>query len=354
MRVELVRPEAMTSELVEAWSATQRTDELLCNPFFSAEFARAVATVRSDVEVAVFEDDAGLVGFLPFQRSRGSVGVPLAQRVSEVHGVVVAEQMDWDAAQLLREAGLKAWYFDCVPASQPALQPYHLSRHDFPYVDLRDGFESYQQERREMGSQYTSQALRKARKVDREVGQLRFELNTTDKGALTALLGWKSAQYQRTGIPNAFRFPWVSDLLQRLLLTRTPGCAGMLSALYVEDRVIAVHFGIRSRDVLGWWYPSYDPAFSQYSPGMILFTKLLQHAAGAGIRRIDLGQGDERYKLSVQTGSFPVAEGVLSSRTWDRAFRKTWVCTREWAQGSRLARAPLRAFRFVRHRMLRG
>jgi CelD/BcsL family acetyltransferase involved in cellulose biosynthesis len=76
--------------------------------------------------------------------------------------------------------------------------------------------------------------------------------------------------------------------------------------------------GIRSRDVLHWWFPTYDPAYTKYSVGIILLLRVARAAADEGIVSIDLGKGDALYKERVMTASTPVGEGSIERSAWMR------------------------------------
>jgi hypothetical protein len=165
----------------------------------------------------------------------------------------------------------------------------------------------------------------------------------------TGLSAWKSQQYQSTGTLDLFSLDWVVAFLQNLRQKQTNNFSGLLSALYLGDKVIAIHFGIRSRDVLGWWFPSYDHQFSKYSPGAILSMRVLQTAETEGIKRVDLRQGDERYKTSFMTGAYPVIEGMIAGRSLNGLLHRGWIQTRNWAQSSSMGRVPLAVFRRLRN-----
>ena len=87
--------------------------------------------------------------------------------------------------------------------------------------------------------------------------------------------------------------------------------SGMLSVLYAGDAVVAAHFGLRSQTVLHWWFPTYDPRFARYSPGLVLLLNLIQQAHSLGLREIDLGKGYERYKGSFANAHVAIAEGSV-------------------------------------------
>jgi CelD/BcsL family acetyltransferase involved in cellulose biosynthesis len=87
--------------------------------------------------------------------------------------------------------------------------------------------------------------------------------------------------------------------------------AGVCSTLRAGDRLVAVHVGMRSPQVLHWWFPAYDRELARYSPGMILLFRLAEAAHSAGIRTIDLGKGDEDYKQRVMTRGVVIREGAV-------------------------------------------
>ena len=112
------------------------------------------------------------------------------------------------------------------------------------------------------------QALSKRKRFERQLGKIRFELHADRREVLDALIKWKTQQYQRSQVTSVFAFPWIKALLERLLATpREADFACMLSALYFGERLAAAHIRIRSRNVVHWWFPAYDPELSKYSPG---------------------------------------------------------------------------------------
>jgi CelD/BcsL family acetyltransferase involved in cellulose biosynthesis len=113
-------------------------------------------------------------------------------------------------------------------------------------------------------------------------------------------------------VPDRFRAPRNVALLERIQATRTEAFAGILSALYAGPDLVAVHMGMRSREVWHWWFPAYEPRFARYSPGTILLLRMAAEAGRLGIRAIDLGRHDELYKERLKSGSVEIAEGTVS------------------------------------------
>ena len=112
MKVSVVSAVQLSEPLLLAWLDIQGADPELDSPYFCPEFTQAVAAVRDDVEVAVLEEHGEIVGFFPYQRSRGGVGRPVGGRLSDFQGVVIRPGVGWNPVQLLKGCRLKAWHFD--------------------------------------------------------------------------------------------------------------------------------------------------------------------------------------------------------------------------------------------------
>jgi CelD/BcsL family acetyltransferase involved in cellulose biosynthesis len=132
----------------------------------------------------------------------------------------------------------------------------------------------------------------------------------------------KRAQYAATSGRDYFRQPDRIDLMHRLLHTRDRAFGGILSTLHIGDHLVAAHFGIRSDHVLHWWFPVYDPAYAQLSPGWVLLRELVAATPEFGIHRIDLGRGDDEYKRRAKTGEILVSQGVVTRSTARNVLRR--------------------------------
>ena len=141
---------------------------------------------------------------------------------------------------------------------------------------------------------------------------------------------------------------WTTELMRRVMEVQTPEFAGVCSVLRAGDRVVAVLAGMRSRRVLHWWFPTYDQEFAKYSPGIILLMRIAEAVAATGIRSIDLGKGDARYKSSVMTGAAELREGFVELPSLLATARRLRRGAEALAGAGGLAatlRLPLRAIR---------
>ena len=171
----------------------QSEDPALDSPFFRPEFTQCVATVRDDVEIAVLEEAGRPVGFFPYQRERGDIGRPVGGYMAEFQGVILSAGRECSPRDLVRGCGLRAWHFDHLTL-QAGFQPYQWLTAASPYMDVSRGFDAYQASRNQDSNQIR-QMLRKTRKVQREIGPVRYEPHCTAGGVLDTLIAWKMEQH---------------------------------------------------------------------------------------------------------------------------------------------------------------
>lgn len=348
MKVITVPVKELPAELAAAWAGLQVADPRVDSPFFRPEFALAVAKTRDDVEVAVLEEQGAPVGFFPFQRSRGHLGRPVGGRLSDFQGVVLKAGARLEPQRLISACGLSAWYFDHLLQAHSGFGPFHWTKVDSPYIDVPPAFDTYLAGRRAAGSADVMQAMNKKKRSERQLGPIRFELRTTDLQVLSKLIEWKSQQFQKSQLTSLFSFPWTVALLKDLLaMPDNPDFSGIMSALYIGDRLAAAHFGMRSRHVIHWWFPAYDAELAKHSPGSQLLLELVRAAGAAGVTRIDLGKGPESYKRSFMTGATPLAEGAVDSRVVTRMMRRAFHRAHHWARESPLRRPAMVPWRLI-------
>lgn len=161
-------------------------------------------------------------------------------------------------------------------------------------------------------------SARKARKLGREVGELRFVEQTDDEKVLLRIFEWKSHQYRRTGLPDLFASPRTRALFRHLLRMR----AIHMSALYAGERLVAAHAGPRHEGRFYYWVPAYDPdaELSKHSPGNVLIHELMRWSHEAGDHTFDMLLGDEPYKWRYATHVArigPLGVAPATERAWD-------------------------------------
>jgi CelD/BcsL family acetyltransferase involved in cellulose biosynthesis len=312
-QVNVLRPGELGPDHLSAWRSIQESQACLHSPFFSPEFVFAVAAERDDVFVAVLERDNGIEGFFAFHRDAEGVGIPVGVRISDHQGLVARDCGHLCAPDLLRACGLQRLDFRCVPASQKPFQLYHARTLRTLAIDLPGGFEAYAAWLKDSGSHLLTRLRKMQRQVEQSEGPTRFIWHAADSESLSRLLECKSGQYRRTGQADLFAQPWIVRTLQRLHAAQDAACRGVLSELRAGDRLLAAHFGIRSRTVLHYWFPCYESCFARHSPGLLLLLEIVKQTGSEGISRIDLGFANAPYKERFANANDVVARGSVTA-----------------------------------------
>jgi CelD/BcsL family acetyltransferase involved in cellulose biosynthesis len=313
VRISVVTPDELGASDLGTWRSFQRSGAM-SHPFLAPEFVQAVGRVRPHVRVAVLEEGPHIVGFFPFERGAWGYGTPPAPGLTDAHGLVHAPDVEWDPQQLLRACGLSVWEFDHLVDGQKPFERFQSLRVPSPVMDLSGGYAAFRAHVRARSKSFLSELERKGRALGRDHGAVTFTLGTVDPDGLRRIMAWKSEQYQRTCRSDRFRVPWIRDLLESLLETRTESFAGTLSVLRAGDTPVAGHFGLRNGSSLAGWFPAFDPAFRRYSPGLLHHLLLAEHAAADGIVEIDMGRGAKGYKDCFRSRELIVAEGRIVRR----------------------------------------
>jgi CelD/BcsL family acetyltransferase involved in cellulose biosynthesis len=343
--METAKVAALSQEHWARWSELHDALGTDVGPLLHPAYVRAVGTVRQDVEVGVLTHFGEVVGFLPYQRSRLDVATAVGGRLCDQSGAVVRRDAVWSPTEFARAAGLRAIRLKNCHRLDASLEPFQSDPIESSVVDLGEGFDAYA---RGPGARLMREMGQKSRKAEREIGPVRFEWHTQDPAVFSTLLEWKAAQRRATRSPNVLELKWARDLVEILRIAGGDTFGGVMSALWYGDRLAAAHMSIRSRHVLHYWVIAYEPSLARYSPGtLLLLTVARVGAEEHGVRRIELGVGDQSFKVRARTGTLPVATTtVTSASSVQTAFRMA-DRLRTWSHASsmgRAARATRRAF----------
>lgn len=333
-------------ELWDVWRGLQAKYPRLDQPFLCREFAEVFDRVHGDVEVIVAERGGHPVAMLPVQRA-GRALLPVAHGMNEFQAFLVEDDQkirprDWLKAADAVEFQFDHMYLGGIDAGLEGRETSSAEstcrRHSFrigpcPYADLSRGFEEYCAELKSRGSRTITETRRKLRKLEREVGPLRFRLHDESPAALDALLSWKQAQHDRTGVYDTFAIEWVVEFLRVISQTQSNGFRGMLSALYAGERLVAVHLGLYTARVGHLWFPAYDVAMQKYSPGLVLMHELFVALAEMQLKRFDFGPGPQRYKRSWASNAYEVGIGELTMSATSRLAKRSMRLVRRSLKG---------------------
>jgi CelD/BcsL family acetyltransferase involved in cellulose biosynthesis len=310
VRTTVVRPAELGAAEQAIWRSFQQAQPGLGSPFLAPEMTAAAGKVRPGTRVAVLEDAGQIIGFFPFERRSFGYGTPVAGGLTDCQGVVHAPDAGWDAHDLLRSCGLGVWVFDHLVDGQKPFEPYQVLRAPAPVIDLSNGSAAVLADLPRRSSR-TKKLPRLKRRLERDIGPLRFEFESRDPAALRMLMAWKSAQYRRTGRTDRFARPWIRQFVSDMLDLHSPHFALVLSVLYAGDQPVAALLAPRRGGVLADWFPAFDPGFASYSPGLLHRLHLIEAAAASGVRLIELGRGTYEHKDLFKTGDVMVGEGKV-------------------------------------------
>jgi CelD/BcsL family acetyltransferase involved in cellulose biosynthesis len=317
----LVSFDALTGEEIDAWHGLRAGNPALDSPYFHPGFAAAVHANGRPVSVVVVRGVAGEVfALLPCHRE-GKRLRPVGWPGADFQGPVLAPDMKLCPTDLLVD-GVREFEFDHLLPQGPAFEPGIIASQPSPYLDTTGGLDGYLARASRTGKDNIAQARRRAAKAERTYGPVRFTADVVDDAVLSRVIELKRAQYAATGGRDYFQQPDRIDLMHWLLHTRDPAFGGLLSTVHVGDHLLAAHFGMRSDHVLHWWFPVYDPAYAQLSPGWILLRELVAATPGLGVSRIDLGRGDDEYKRRAKTGEILVSQGIVTRSSTRRMLRR--------------------------------
>jgi CelD/BcsL family acetyltransferase involved in cellulose biosynthesis len=302
----LKRADQLDATELAQWQRLRQGRCDLASPYFSPEFFQAVATTSRTARVAVGYDDAGPCAFLPLHKTASGIAVPIGGALNDLHGMIAAPGCGLEPAALLAASGTALMSLRHAPIASLPIKATG-QRHAFHVVALSRGFAAWDEDRRSFAKSAFRAIRTRADKAAKLHGPLTFRFAETDASVLRQLQTWKRVQYEQTRQPDPLARIWVQQLIEQL--HQTPSSAplrGQLSSLWFGDRLAAAHFGLRSADILHYWFPAYDPAFAELSPGNLLLYRMIAAAAADGCTAVHLGAGDVRYKLEFANVALPV------------------------------------------------
>ncbi len=321
MKLSVIDASELDASLTERWKHIQGGCQTLRSPFYCPEFTKLVAGTGRVVRVAIVESDGVIKGFFPHERDSWGRLKPVGGSLNDYHGLIAGSCPELEASPLLKACGAIYFGFNHVPLTQAVFSPHVRFHSASPVMELQGGWDAYV--RRLAAVQNTeapgilSTIRASSRRIERDIGPLRFEMHERSSGILERLMQIKSGQWTRTvgSSHDPFSVPWIRQLLVNCFETERTDFRGCLSSLYGGDKLIACHFGLRTAGTLHYWFPVYDPAYARYQPGLILLKSIAESGCSEGLDLIDLGRGTAQYKMRFKTQAIALGEGAVSRPT---------------------------------------
>jgi CelD/BcsL family acetyltransferase involved in cellulose biosynthesis len=148
------------------------------------------------------------------------------------------------------------------------------------------------------------ESRRRAGRLERELGPLRYTFDDGRREVFDTCLAWKSAQFRDSGLPDPLEDPRERELLLKLWASG----AAVLNSLDAGGRTVAAHLGLVWGDTTHWWLPGYDRDVSWASPGRLLLEWVMQQSYERGDTRFDFLRGGSTYKWNYATDYRVVVE----------------------------------------------
>ncbi|MBL1431587.1 MAG: GNAT family N-acetyltransferase [Robiginitomaculum sp.] len=333
-KVELIKVDELGVSERALWRSLRQGQESLSSPYFSDAWVTQIARVRNDVKVAVLLQDNGrIAGFLPYQQLQTGIALPVGGALSDYHGMIANSDYRVDFQQVMQQINVKRFDFSYIPKAQACFSSYAWVEQRSHIIDISSGLDVYLQQRKQRGSSANYRAKKRARKLVKDFGELRLEAHSKDQKVFDQLLRWKRNQYKKTRNPDVFASKWTRDLVQNLFEKGKSGeFGGALFALYAGDKLIAANYCLGEGDVLHSWFIAYNPEFAKYSPGLVLFEKMIEHLAETHIREIDLGTGNYRFKTSLANKGRMVNAGFVGNSAIVALIPSYKYQLRKWAE----------------------
>jgi CelD/BcsL family acetyltransferase involved in cellulose biosynthesis len=155
-----------------------------------------------------------------------------------------------------------------------------------------------------LGKKQRHEVRRKRRKFEAEFGTIDIERHEGD-----AIDVFCAMHRLSVGDKGAFMTGAMEDLFRELLLT-----AGASIHLLACDGVArAAAFGFETENGYYYYNSAYDPAAAMASPGIVLFSAMIENEIERGAEMFDFLKGDEQYKF--KHGAEPRQLYAIEGRT---------------------------------------
>lgn len=319
VRFDLIPAAELSAALRAQWNTIRSKRAELRSPFFSPDFISTVAGVIPDVEIGVASQGGEAVAIFPFQRYRQTNARPVGVGINDAHGLISLPDSGVSLLEMMDACRLKSFPFHAAPPELADIAQFELGTTRTFLADLTVDPLGYENYLRRTSNTIDKQA-QKTRRMIRDLGPLRFDFDCRDPEMLQRLIELKCGQYKRTHIFSILGVPWIQQLLFTLHQQPTDNLRGILNVLYAGDQAVALHYGMLEGDLLHYWFPVFDPAYSFGSPGTQLFLEVAREGTERGVTAIDMGYGEQVYKTKLTN-----VVGVMSYGLVDKSpLRRTW------------------------------
>lgn len=167
------------------------------------------------------------------------------------------------------------------------------------YMQMPDNFDTF--ERLQRSSSSRRRLRTKIKLLAQELGTPVFQKAENGRDVelfLNAFFEQRIAAQKSRNIPNPFFDPKARAFLLQSGLASLRSKNGLhIFALLVAEKICSVSLNVHTNGYSSGFATSFDTDFSRFSPSKLLKREVIRLRHKDGIRRFDLGIGDEDYKL---------------------------------------------------------
>ncbi len=328
---QIVRWRELTRADRQAWMTFRAAQPFLSSPYFDLGWFDAVDRARGDLFVARGASRGSATAFLPFHPGVFGIARPAGGTFCDWHGFVAEPGRELDPARALAK-GPVGYRFEAAPATDPALGPL-AAEHDVSHVaDFSRGWDLYARPEGAAAPKAIAKQRNSMRRLEADGRRVEFVIDDRSPRTLEVLLALKSAQYRRSGHPDALSWAWSRRLIAALPEATPEAFGAVVSSLRIDGELAAAHLGLRSGPAFHYWLPVYDPKFSSYAPGSVLTLEMMRAKSTDGVTHMDLGAGDYQSKRQLANSGFDLARGLAyADSPLGRAAAMAAAAGRRWA-----------------------
>ncbi len=289
----------------EGEPAAPRTGPFPFRPFLETVWkhrtdrtSELVLATTKDSAVALAVSEGGLVQFA------GEADL------TDYHSPIGTDTADLLAVALSEQGG-KAFRFDSLPLEATtgvALALDNLGAHatvteheGTAVLDLPPTFDEWLMG---IGKKERHEVRRKRRRFEAEFGPAKIVPGDPD--SFTAFC---SMHRESDGAKGAF----MTDAMEQYFSDLVSNAGAVVHALVCEGRTLATAFGWETDDGYYFYNSAFDPSAAFASPGVVLFSSMIEAEILRGAKVFDFLKGDESYKFRHGAGARPlfVVEGQI-------------------------------------------
>lgn len=170
---------------------------------------------------------------------------------------------------------------------------------------------------------HLSDSRRRRRKVEK-LGNVRFHIaeNAEERERfLDAMMRMKRRKFIETKGYDVFTDPGLGNFYRQTTCLLGENGPVQLSALSLDDRILATHWGYVEGDRFYHLMPGHEVGeWRPFAPGRLLNEWLIQWCIDRGLKYLDFGIGDEPYKFDYCDQHIPLRDAFLPASQLGRLF----------------------------------